>query len=70
MSLATGHLMELVGVDQTAAIVQSLQNRMEPATGPATICGVMVVTDDSSGLAKAVSPLRIGGRLSEIMPQI
>jgi calcineurin-like phosphoesterase len=38
--------------------------RMRPAEGPATISGVAVETDDRTGLASMVAPLRIGGRLS------
>ena len=36
--------------------------RMRPAEGPATISGVAVETDDRTGLASMVAPLRIGGR--------
>lgn len=46
------------------------KGRMEPATGPATLSGVMVVTDDATGLAKKVAPIRLGGRLSECWPEI
>lgn len=46
------------------------RERMTPATGPATICGVLLVTDDATGLATAIEPLRTGGRLSEIWPGI
>ena len=46
------------------------RERMEPATGPATVCGVLVVTDDATGLATAIEPLRIGGRLAEVWPTI
>lgn len=46
------------------------KGRMEPATGPATLSGVMVVTDDATGLAKQVAPIRLGGRLSECWPEI
>ena len=46
------------------------KSRMEPATGPATVSGVMVVTDDNTGLATGISPLRIGGRLSEVWPEL
>lgn len=46
------------------------KGRMEPACGEATICGVLVVTDDKTGLATAIEPLRIGGRLSQIIPAI
>jgi metallophosphoesterase (TIGR00282 family) len=43
--------------------------RLGPAEGTATICGLLVETDDSTGLAIAVHPLRQGGRLSPAMPQ-
>jgi calcineurin-like phosphoesterase len=43
--------------------------RMTPAQGPATVCGVFVETDDSTGLAKRVEPLRMGGRLKPTMPE-
>ncbi len=43
--------------------------RFEPAAGAATICGVVVETDDDTGLARAVSPLRSGGRLAECWPE-
>ena len=44
--------------------------RMSPADGEATLCGVFVVTDDRTGLAVGVQPLRQGGRLSQIQPDI
>ena len=42
--------------------------RLEAADGEATVCGVLVDTDDKSGLAVRVAPLRLGGVLSETMP--
>lgn len=42
--------------------------RFSAATGPATICGLAVETDDDTGLALRVAPLRLGGALSEIVP--
>ncbi|MEM1410011.1 MAG: TIGR00282 family metallophosphoesterase [Pseudomonadota bacterium] len=42
--------------------------RMQPAAGPATLCGVVVETDPASGLAISASPLRMGGRLSQAFP--
>jgi len=39
--------------------------RFEPALGEATLCGVLVETDDATGLAKDVTSIRIGGRLGE-----
>ena len=43
--------------------------RFEPAGGEATICGVFVETDDRTGLARRVEPLRLGGRLSQALPR-
>ena len=42
--------------------------RYKPAEGPATVCGVYVETDDRTGLARRVEPIRIGGRLSQTIP--
>jgi len=42
--------------------------RMTPAQGEATLCGVYVETDDKTGLAVSIHPVRIGGRLSETLP--
>lgn len=42
--------------------------RFEPAGGEATVCGIVVETDDATGLARRVEPLRLGGRLSQMMP--
>lgn len=38
--------------------------RLEPADGEATLCGVLVETDDATGLAKSAEPVRLGGRLA------
>jgi metallophosphoesterase (TIGR00282 family) len=42
--------------------------RLAPAEGEATLCGLFVETDDATGLAIRVAPLRMGGRLSQAMP--
>ena len=43
--------------------------RLNPAEGEATVCGVFVETDDATGLARRIEPLRLGGRLSQAMPE-
>ena len=43
-------------------------NRFEPALGPATLSGVAVETDDATGLALRIAPVRIGGRLEPTLP--
>jgi len=43
-------------------------NRLEPAAGAATLCGVAVETD-AKGLAIKIAPVRLGGRLSQARPE-
>ncbi len=42
--------------------------RFTASSGPATLCGVAVETDDRTGLATKVAPVRIGGKLSQAVP--
>ncbi|CAL75046.1 Metallo-phosphoesterase [Bradyrhizobium sp. ORS 278] len=42
--------------------------RFEPAMGEATLSGVAVETDDATGLAERIAPVRLGGRLSQAKP--
>ena len=42
--------------------------RLSPASGPADLCGVFIQTDDKTGLASYVAPLRIGNRLFSTWP--
>jgi metallophosphoesterase (TIGR00282 family) len=44
--------------------------RLAPAEGEATVCGVFVETDDATGLARRIAPVRVGGRLAEAMPAL
>jgi 2',3'-cyclic-nucleotide 2'-phosphodiesterase len=41
-------------------------SRFEPATGPATLSAIAVETDDKTGLALQVSPVRLGGKLQPV----
>lgn len=43
--------------------------RLAPAEGETTVCGVFVETDDATGLACRIEPLRVGGRLAQALPQ-
>jgi 2',3'-cyclic-nucleotide 2'-phosphodiesterase len=58
----------VIGMDKTEPLQRFLRKlpveRMRPAEGPATICGVAVETDDATGLALKIAPIRVGGRLS------
>lgn len=42
--------------------------RFEPAHGEATVSGLAVEISDSTGLAEAIAPIRIGGRLRPAEP--
>jgi hypothetical protein len=42
--------------------------RFKPAEGEATVCGVFVETDEATGLARRIEPIRLGGRLAEHVP--
>ena len=43
--------------------------RFEPASGPATLCGVAVETDSATGLASRVGAVRLGGSLEQAKPE-
>jgi calcineurin-like phosphoesterase len=34
------------------------------------MCGVFVESDDKSGLATRIEPIRVGGRLRQTMPEV
>ena len=57
----------VIGMQKEAAIHRFVRKtpgeRLTPAEGEATVCGVFVETDDATGLAKRIAPIRVGGRL-------
>jgi len=46
------------------------KERFSTASGEATLCGVYVETDDATGKALKVLPVRQGGRLMQMGPQL
>lgn len=42
--------------------------RFTPALGEGTLCGFYIETDDGTGLARTVHPVRVGGRLQPALP--
>jgi metallophosphoesterase (TIGR00282 family) len=67
-----GDYNSVIGMDKVEPLNRFLRKlpsqRMEPATGPATVSGVAVETDDETGLAVKIAPIRIGGRLQQALP--
>ena len=58
----------IIGMDKAEPLQRFLRKlpveRFRPAEGEATICGLAIETDDRTGLALRLAPIRIGGRLS------
>ncbi|MDJ0950843.1 MAG: TIGR00282 family metallophosphoesterase [Alphaproteobacteria bacterium] len=42
--------------------------RLAPALGDGTLCAVLIDTDDRTGLATAIAPIRMGGQLQPTLP--
>ncbi|HVY52107.1 MAG TPA: TIGR00282 family metallophosphoesterase [Devosia sp.] len=67
-----GDFNSIIGMDVEEPLNRFLtgipRERFTPAEGEATVCGVAVETDDTTGLALTVSPVRIGGTLSQSLP--
>ena len=67
-----GDFDSVIGMDKTEPLQRFLRKlpieRFKPAEGEATICGVLVETDDKTGLALRIEPIRLGGKLNQVMP--
>jgi metallophosphoesterase (TIGR00282 family) len=67
----TGDYESIIGMEKDEPLrrftTKLASARLEPAVGPATLCGVAVETD-AHGLAVQVAPVRIGGVLSPARP--
>lgn len=62
----------VIGMDKTEPMRRFItgmpRDRFTPADGEATLSGVLVETDDRTGMAKAIQPVRDGGRLAQTHP--
>jgi metallophosphoesterase (TIGR00282 family) len=62
----------VIGMRKTEPIARFLRklptDRLTPAEGEATVSGLLVETDEKSGLARRVEPLREGGKLAPAIP--
>jgi metallophosphoesterase (TIGR00282 family) len=67
-----GDYNSVIGMKKEIPIARFIQKmptaRFEPAEGEATLCGVYVEIDDKTGLADAIAPVRLGGRLPRAWP--
>jgi metallophosphoesterase (TIGR00282 family) len=65
----TGDYDSIIGMAKDEPLGRFLRRistgRFEAANGPGTLCGLAVETDDKTGLAQRVAPVRIGPRLAQ-----
>lgn len=70
----TGDYNSVIGVRKDIPVQKFLKKmpgeKMIPAGGEGTVCGVFVVTDDKTGLCKAIEPVRVGPILHNVIPGI
>jgi 2',3'-cyclic-nucleotide 2'-phosphodiesterase len=68
----TGDFESVIGMSKDEPLNRFLRklpgSKFEPASGPATLCGLAVETDDASGLARRVGAVRVGGILEQAAP--
>jgi metallophosphoesterase (TIGR00282 family) len=64
----------VIGMQKEVAVARFVKKlpgeRLEVATGEPTICGAVIETDPVSGLARGIWPLRLGGKLTPVMPPL
>ena len=69
----TGDYHSVLGMDPAEPVSRFLtripRERFEPAMGPATVCGLAIETDDATGRATRIAPLRLGGVLAPARPE-
>ena len=67
-----GDYNSVIGMEKSAALQRFRRRfpspRLTPAEDEATLCGTFLETDDATGLARRISPVRVGGRLQEQLP--
>jgi metallophosphoesterase (TIGR00282 family) len=68
----TGDYQSVIGMDKDEPLGRFLRristSKFEAANGPATLSALAVETDDATGLATKVGPVRLGGVLEETKP--
>lgn len=68
----TGPYDSIIGAEKNIPIHRFTKKtpteRMRPAKGEGTVCGTLIDTNDETGLATNIQPIRIGGILSSQIP--
>jgi 2',3'-cyclic-nucleotide 2'-phosphodiesterase len=69
----SGDYDSIIGMDKDEPLTRFLRKipgaRFEPALGEATLCALAVETEDTTGLARRLGAVRLGGALEEAKPE-
>jgi len=69
----TGDYDSVIGMSKAIAVQRFRTHvpgpRNTPALGDATLCAMFLETDDATGLARRIAPVRLGGRLPPAWPE-
>jgi 2',3'-cyclic-nucleotide 2'-phosphodiesterase len=69
-----GNYDSVIGMDKHASIRRFVTRmpgqKPQVAEGDGTLCGIFIVTDDATGLARRIEPVRLGGRLAPAVPML
>jgi metallophosphoesterase (TIGR00282 family) len=69
-----GDYNSVIGMDKDSSLQRFRRRfpspRLTPADGEGTLCGTYLETDEATGLARFISPVRVGGRLQEHLPRL
>jgi len=69
-----GDFDSVIGMKKEEPIRRFIQKtpgqRFGPADGEGTVCGVFVESDDKTGKALRIEPVRVGPRLAETIPEV
>jgi len=64
----------VIGIRKDIAIARFTRKmpteKMVPADGEGTLCGIFIETDDSTGLARNIDRVQIGGILRAYIPEV
>jgi len=65
----TGDYDSVIGMEKKSSMQRFRSDvpgpRMTPALGEATLCAVLVVTDDRTGLARSIDQIKLYGKLGD-----
>lgn len=69
----TGDYDSVIGVQKDIAIHRFVKKmpgeKLKPASGPGMLCGCLIMTDDKTGKARRIDPVRLGAVLSQVVPE-